>query len=171
MDFSRRPQEVAKCAAVAVDMRWTTLDALLSAHACADEKEARDVEFIREFLRAHPDDAHLRAQKAGHLTGSGFVLDASRSKVLLLFHGKLHRWLQPGGHGEGETDPRRIALREIEEETGLPEADLEGGALLDVDVHTIPARKDEPEHPHLDLRYAFVAPAGAAQKISEESRA
>ena len=154
-------------------MRWTALDAQLARHPCADEKESRDVAFVRAFLQAHPDDAHLRSQLAGHLTGSGFVLDSTRRRVLLLHHGKLHRWLQPGGHGEGETDPRLIALREIEEETGLTAADLEpfpGEDLLDVDVHPIPARKGEPAHDHLDLRYGFVARAGATPRMSDESR-
>src|SRR4051794_7157923 len=100
------------------------IDDQLAAHLCTDEKEARDVAFVRRFLREHPRDAHLRSQPLGHLTGSGFVLDATRSRVLLLHHGKLRRWLQPGGHGEGELDPRLIALREIEEETGLREGDL-----------------------------------------------
>jgi len=154
-------------------MQWTALDAQLAAHACADEKEARDVAFVRAFLRAHPADAHLRSQPEGHLTGSGFVLDATRTRVLLLHHGKLDRWLQPGGHGEGETDPRQIALREIAEETGLSPADLKpfpDEKLLDVDVHPIPARKDEPAHPHLDLRYGFLARVGAEPRLSHESR-
>jgi len=141
---------------------WSSLDAQLAGHASADEKEARDVAQIRAFLRAHPQDAHLRSQLEGHLTGSGFVLDAARRCVLLLHHGRLGRWLQPGGHGEGEIDPRLIALREIAEETGLvdllPFPDLR---LLDVDVHLIPARRDELEHPHLDLRYGFLARPGA----------
>ncbi|HEY6909072.1 MAG TPA: hypothetical protein VI356_06870, partial [Myxococcales bacterium] len=86
---------------------WSHLLAQLDAHRAADEKEARDVAFIRAFVARHPQDAHLRSQPEGHLTGSGFVLDASRSRVLLLHHKKLGRWLQPGGHGEGETDPRQ----------------------------------------------------------------
>ncbi len=126
--------------------------------------------FVREFLRAHPGDAHLRSQPVGHLTGSGFVLDAERARVLLLHHGRLHRWLQPGGHGEGEIDPREIALREIEEETGLADLTPLGFDLLDVDVHPIPARKSEPAHLHLDLRFAFAAPPAAEPRLSHESR-
>lgn len=151
---------------------WSTLDEQLAKHACADDKETRDVRFIREFLAAHPADAHVRAQLLGHLTASGFVLDHARTHVLLLHHGRLNRWLQPGGHGEGETEPRLIALREVEEETGL--SDLEpfpDARLLDVDVHRIPARQGEPAHDHLDLRYGFVAAKGAQPRISEESRA
>lgn len=150
---------------------WSQLDAQLAGHACADEKEARDVAFVRAFLREHPGDAHLRSQLAGHLTGSGFVLDADRTRVLLLHHRRLDRWLQPGGHGEGETDPRRIALREIEEETGLTGLVPLSDGLFDVDVHPIPARPGEPAHAHLDLRYAFVAPPGAEPRLSHESHA
>jgi 8-oxo-dGTP pyrophosphatase MutT (NUDIX family) len=145
------------------------LDRALAAHAAADEKEAVDVAFIRAFIARHPD-AHLRSQQEGHLTGSGFVLDARKERVLLLFHGKLHRWLQPGGHGEGETDPRLVALREIREETGLRDLyPFPDERILDVDVHGIPARPGEPAHPHLDVRYGFIAPATEVPVISEES--
>ena len=153
-----------------LERAFEKIDAQLEEHVCADDKEARDVAFIRQFLRDHPRDAHLRAQPLGHLTASGFVLDASRTRVLLLHHGKLHRWLQPGGHGEGELDPRLIALREIEEETGLTDlAPLPDERILDVDVHLIPPRATEPGHPHLDLRYGFLAKAGALARLSDES--
>jgi 8-oxo-dGTP pyrophosphatase MutT (NUDIX family) len=155
-------------------MDWTALDMALGAHMCADERERADVAFIREFLRRHAADAHLRTQLEGHLTGSAFVLDASKSRVLLLHHRRLDRWLQPGGHGEGEADPRLIALREVEEETGLPRSALRAfpdERILDVDVHRIPARAGEPEHAHLDLRYGFVAGEGAQARVSQESRA
>jgi 8-oxo-dGTP pyrophosphatase MutT (NUDIX family) len=153
---------------------FEALDEELAAHEPGDEKEARDVAFIRAFLREHPRDAHLRAQPLGHLTGSGFVLDPARARLLLLHHTRLGRWLQPGGHGEGELHPRAIALREIEEETGLGPSDLTpfpSEAILDVDVHPIPARPGEPAHPHLDIRYGFVARHGAEARISDESRA
>jgi 8-oxo-dGTP pyrophosphatase MutT (NUDIX family) len=157
-----------------MDRIWERLDAQLAAHETADEKEARDVRFVRDFLAAHPEDAHLRGQLAGHLTGSGFVLDHGRTKLLLLHHVRLNRWLQPGGHGEGEVDPRRIALREIEEETGLLPGDLDAfpnERILDVDVHRIPGRMHEPEHLHLDVRYGFVAREGAHARVSQESHA
>jgi len=157
-----------------MEQTFLGLDAELELHVSKDAKEARDVAFVRAFLLAHPLDAHLRAQQLGHLTGSGFVLDASRERVLLLHHARLQRWLQPGGHGEGELHPRQIALREIEEETGLGPADLTpypDARLLDVDVHLIPARPGEPAHPHLDLRFGFVAREGAQARLSEESTA
>jgi 8-oxo-dGTP pyrophosphatase MutT (NUDIX family) len=95
--------------------------------------------------------------------------------VLLLHHRKLGRWLQPGGHAEpGERDGEAVALREAREETGLDGLLLHPSAPrpLDVDVHPIPARPDEPAHLHLDLRYLAVAPTGAAlRRRAAEARA
>ena len=50
-------------------------------------------------------DAAVRAARPGHLTGSAFVVDSSAERALLLFHTKLQRWLQPGGHADGDTNP------------------------------------------------------------------
>ena len=84
------------------------------------------------------------------------------ARVLLLHHLKLQRWLQPGGHADpGEVRGEDVALREAHEETRLAGLALHPSAPrpLDVDVHDIPARKDEPAHQHLDLRYLVIAPA------------
>jgi 8-oxo-dGTP pyrophosphatase MutT (NUDIX family) len=87
----------------------------------------------------------------------------------MLLHAKLHRWLQPGGHAEpadgGEL--AQTALREAREETGLQVALVTGAAYpLDVDAHVIPARKTEPEHRHLDVR--FLVQAGAGQVLAHD---
>jgi 8-oxo-dGTP pyrophosphatase MutT (NUDIX family) len=135
----------------------------LRAHPPADSEEARDLETIRAFVASHEEPFDRRIV-AGHLTGSAVVISAAGDRVLLLHHRKLLRWLQPGGHGDpGEVSGEAVALREALEETGLPGLALHAAAPrpLDVDVHDIPARPDEPAHQHLDLRYLVVAPAGA----------
>jgi len=107
----------------------------------------------------------------GHVTASAWVLDAARTHVLLTHHRKLGRWLQLGGHADGDRDVRAVALREALEESGLPALRFVAGALYDVDVHVIPARPGEPEHRHYDVRFAFVAPPGAEPVCSDESHA
>ncbi len=134
------------------------------------EEQARTRDRILAFIDEHPRDAHLRSCVPGHLTASALVLDASGERTLLTHHKKLGRWLQLGGHCDGDPDLARVALREATEESGI-----EGLAIdavpIDVDVHTIPARRDEPEHLHLDTRFLVRAPAGARERRSEESNA
>lgn len=94
----------------------------------------------------------------GHFTASAFVLSPERDALLLIFHGKLSRWLQPGGHIEPE-DPNVLlaAMREVEEETGLRDVTAVGAGLFDVDIHEIPARKADPAHLHFDVRILLQA--------------
>jgi 8-oxo-dGTP pyrophosphatase MutT (NUDIX family) len=67
-----------------------------------------------------------------------------------------------------------VALREAREETGIDGLELHPSAPrpLDVDVHPIPARGDEPAHRHLDLRYLVIAPDDAIlRRLAAEARA
>lgn len=94
----------------------------------------------------------------GHFTTSGFVVSDDADHLLLVFHAKLGRWLQPGGHIEpADSGIEAAARREVEEETGLSELILAGDGLFDVDVHQIPAARGEPGHEHHDLRFLFRA--------------
>lgn len=90
----------------------------------------------------------------GHITASALVLSAKAESVLLIWHRKLQRWLQPGGHVEEDRDPFATAIRETGEETGILPSCLHGigRELLDIDIHPIPATPKEPSHDHFDLR-------------------
>lgn len=91
----------------------------------------------------------------GHVVGSAFILHPPTGRLLLHFHRRLGRWLQMGGHDDGERDAYLTALREGREESGLLDLVPLGDGILDVDVHPIPAGKGEPDHRHFDVRYAF----------------
>ena len=105
-----------------------------------------------------PSPTSRRQFEPGHLTASGFVLSPEADALLLIFHKKLQIWVQPGGHVE-PTDASLLeaARREVAEEVGLmlPDGQAE---VFDLDVHGIPARKDEPAHEHFDVRYLFRSP-------------
>jgi 8-oxo-dGTP pyrophosphatase MutT (NUDIX family) len=144
-----------------LDELRTMLTRFISASASDDAK--LNAASMQDFLArvAHP---WRRATLEGHLTASAWVLDRTQTQVVMLHHRKLNRWLQPGGHID-DTDEswRAAAMRELTEETGLTQfvAQPDYADLFDVDVHVIPARKDEPTHLHYDLRFLFVADVNA----------
>lgn len=115
------------------------------------------------------EDIAVRTCRPGHLTGSAFVVDPSRNACLLLFHTKLQRWLQPGGHADGDTNLAHVALREAQEETGIPGLQVVTPAI-DVDIHEVDPPKED-AHLHLDVRYLVIAPAGAEPVGNHESQA
>lgn len=139
--------------------RLMGLRALLDQHTPADAVETSHLEKMKRLARAERGDPCARDHfQPGHFTASSFVLSPDGASVLLILHGKLHRWLQPGGH----IDPEDLtvldaAKREVMEEVGISELEQVGRGLFDVDVHSIPARKQEPEHEHHDLRFLFKA--------------
>lgn len=148
-------------------MDRAALDALLAAHLPADDVEAGHVATVRRALAGDADPFARDTFTPGHVTASAFVLDPARGRLLLIWHGKLHRWLQPGGHVDPtDADVLAAARREVAEETGL--TDLAPGpgfpAVLDVDVHAIPPnpKRGEPAHLHLDVRVALIAGDTAA---------
>jgi len=119
-----------------------------------------------------PENPFLRSRLAGHFTGSAWLVSADGARVLLTHHRKLNRWLQLGGHADGERDLARVALTEAEEESGLSGLVLEDGArLFDIDKHWIPERPDVPAHWHYDARYVVRAVGSEAFAVSEESLA
>lgn len=114
------------------------------------------------------NDCHLTNRKnmTGHLTASALVINQS-SRVLLIHHNGLKRWLQPGGHLNHNEDPEAGARRELLEETGLggqfvtllqsPNSSTFNVLPFDVDTHDIPANpaKGESEHRHHDFQYIY----------------
>lgn len=162
---------------------------MLERYAAANPEEARCARRIESLVRER-EDCFERSCLPGHITASAWIVSPDHRECLLTHHRKLDRWLQLGGHADGDPDVLAVALREAREESGMQDFShliFEGTAAgtlesladpspreripmpLDIDVHSIPARGDEPQHEHHDIRYLLVAGPGQSLAISDES--
>ncbi len=121
------------------------------------------------FVTAQPD-CLLRTCVPGHLTGSAWIVSPDRAQVLLTHHRKLDKWLQLGGHADGDPDLLAVAWREAREESGLADVRVTAREIFDLDRHWIPERKHEPGHFHYDLRFVFEADPREPLAITHESK-
>jgi len=138
-------------------------------HAAAVPGQAAVAGQFAAFIAAHRDCCE-RSLAEGHLTGSAWLVSRDGRRVLLTHHRKLGKWLQLGGHADGDHDLARVALREAEEESGLRDLVVEP-ELFDLDCHWIPPRKEDAGHYHWDMRYVVRATGDESFTVSDESHA
>jgi len=131
------------------------------------QEEAACIDRFLHLLQSNR--CYYRDHLPGHLTASAWIVNPENTHTLLVHHAKLNRWLQPGGHADGDEDLLNVAQKEMHEETGLDQLPLLANTIFDLDIHPIPARSNFPEHLHYDVRFAFVASMQQEIKISDES--
>lgn len=134
----------------------------LSTHKTAN------AEVLIDYLNKRTD-LFSRQDEIGHVTCSAFIVSDDLKNVLLIHHAKYDMWLSPGGHGDAGETILLAASREVDEETGVKGMSLLTPKIFDIDIHRIPysAKKNEAEHWHFDVRYAFKAPADISVTLNE----
>jgi len=143
------------------------LNALSDYHTSFHEENA----FIPRFksLLINFQNCYKRTLLTGHVTASAWIVDEKGTAALLVHHKKLNRWLQPGGHADGDEDIISVARKEAYEETGLRSLKLYNNQIFDIDMHLIPPRKEIKAHFHHDIRFLFIGDIKENFTVSEES--
>jgi len=134
---------------------------------------AEESGFVPRFisLLSNFPNCFERSLVSGHITGSAWVVSEDLTHVVLLHHSKLNRWLQPGGHADGEEEIDKVVAKELEEETGLTGYRwLDESRIFDLDIHLIPERKNEKAHFHFDIRLAAIADLSHSLVGNSESK-
>ena len=125
-----------------------------------NEQEARDVEELLRRLRSG-EELYTRDNASAHLTASAWVVSPDRRQVLLAYHNLYRSWAWLGGHADGERDLLNVALREVQEESGLSDVRPVTDALYSVEILTVDGHEKRGKyissHLHLNVTYLLEA--------------
>lgn len=141
----------------------------LNTYATAYPQEQSVVDRFLKLLYSNQRCFYRDCYPPGHITGSAWLTNAKGTHVLLTHHRKLNKWLQLGGHSDGNENVIEVASREALEESGIEAFALAMDSIFDVDIHTIPAHGSEPEHEHFDIRIALKCIGNESFTVSDES--
>lgn len=143
---------------------------LLEKYQTTDPSENTMRTDLIQFVTDH-DNCFNRELSLGHITGSAWLVNKTLTHVFFTHHKKLDRWFQPGGHSDGNPNTLAVAMKEASEESGIEDVFIQplNDDIFDIDIHTIPARKNEPEHLHYDIRFILEADMNQPLNISDES--
>lgn len=142
---------------------------LLGNYSPSDEERlfyTQMLDFIRQEERCFE-----RSLECGHMTASAWLLGHTGEEALLLLHAKLNRWVQPGGHADGNSDLLSVAIQEAQEESGITSIEPIFEQIFDIDIHEIPENPKEKAHVHYDVRFLLRVTSDAPLVQNRESKA
>jgi len=130
------------------------------------EQEREDKRMMLDCLAVRPDVLR-RSDEMAHFTASAWVVNPAHTKVLMLYHNIYNSWSWPGGHADGEENLLCVALREVQEETGLQNIRPVSEEIYSLEILTVNAhfKKGRYVVPHLHLNLTYLLEADEAQDV------
>lgn len=141
-------------------MELTELIGTIEKFKPLNEQEKVDQAFILHELKTNPF-VFLRSSLAVHVSASAWVVNETRDKVLMIYHNIYDTWVWLGGHADGDPDLLQVALKEVQEESGLTKirpviTDIFSLEVLTVDGHEKNGHYVS-SHLHLNVTYLIEA--------------
>ena len=135
-----------------------------------NEQEERDRELMLQYMKTTPDYL-TRENQIAHFTASIWTVNIERTKTLMVYHNIYDSWSWIGGHADGREDLASVALRELEEETGVGKAKLVSPEMCSLEILTVNGHVKRgvyvPGHLHLNVTYLAEADEKESLIINE----
>ena len=143
----------------------------IRAYHPVNEQEERDKELILHCLNTEKD-IFTRENRIAHMTTSAWVVNRSRTKVLMVYHNIYHSWSWLGGHADGEEDLLKVALKEVREESGILHVEPVCKEICSLEVLTVDGHIKKgayvSSHLHLNVTYLLQADDADTLHIKED---
>ena len=132
-----------------------------------NEQETKDKEIILRSIDMF-DDVLTRNNEIAHLTSSTFVVNEKRDKILMVHHNIYNTWSWIGGHNDGDGDFLNVAMKELEEETGVCNGKVIGDGIFSLDILDVKSHMKNGRYvaPHLHLSIAYLVEADENEILS-----
>ena len=132
-----------------------------------NEQEERDRLLILQCLREQKD-IFTRENRLAHMTASAWVVNPNRSRILMAYHNIYHSWSWLGGHADGETDLLSVAIREVQEESGICHVRPVSEEIFSVESLTVDGHVKRGEYvsSHLHLNVTYLLEASDEESLS-----
>lgn len=136
-----------------------------------NEQEKIDQEMMLEYIERFAD-VLSRENKMCHFTASNWIVNQSKTKVLMAYHNIYQSWAWTGGHVDGNSDLLQVALKEAKEETGLKSFKVLQNGIYALQILTVDSHVKHgmfvPAHLHLDCCFLLEADEKDALTIKKD---
>lgn len=154
--YSRPIKSLLSYATIFVQLAHKKTHKLIESYQPFCQKELFCKEEMLELI-VTCDDCFCRSCRVGHFTASAFLLNKELTHALLMHHRKLDKWIQLGGHCDGDPDILGVAIKEAQEESGISEIKPVNDRIFDIDIHLVPPINKDEAHYHFDIRFLLHA--------------
>ena len=136
-----------------------------------NEQEARDKEVMLKYI-LNNENCLMRENLIAHFTVSLWTVNKARTKTLMVYHNMYQSWSWIGGHADGIEDLCSVAMRELQEETGVSNASLVSRDIFSLEILTVDGHIKKgvyvPSHLHLNVTYLAEADENEKLVVNEE---
>lgn len=136
-----------------------------------NEQEEKDKELFIKWLESG-QDVFTRENEVAHFTATSWIVNKTRTKVLMAYHNlfKTFAWL--GGHADGETDMLKVAIKEMQEESGVKNYKILSSDIFTLETLCVRGHEKHgkyvPTHLHLNVTYLFEVDEEEHVRIKED---